>query len=1248
MAAAPEAAAEYKLLGPWNKGAYNCLVLAGPFCQNVYSTYKAWAGNMANLQSPSASPSAVVGSINSLLNSFRGAAAPTCGAAKLAGMIDQVPAWVRVANPILQAIKTYFDSVNSLSAIMGLGDSVIQARTEYIDACAKYRQRRNALLAANDNCPPHKPPKPPPLPPPPNPLKGPQDTPPGGQAGDPNDKLTTGVGAPDWIGPGQPITYTIEFENEPTATLPAQTVTITDQLAPDLDWSTLQLTGIGFNNTAIAIPGGVQTFSTNSAVSTDPNPVLVSAWLNPANGVVTWYMQSTDPATGQIVSNPLAGFLPPDNAQDQGEGYVTYTIQARSGLSTGSKITNQAVVVFDLNAPIVTPIVTNTVDVTPPASAMTALPANSPANFTVAWSGQDAGSGVADFDIYVSTDGGAWALWLPETKTTSAKFNGTMNNTYAFASVAFDAAGNREAAPVFPGTRTTVLGKPAVVTPPANVTAKAGTTVTLDAAITGEIGVSYQWLLNGSALKNGGKVSGANTAALLISNALRADDGAYKLVLSNKLGTITTAAAKLSVIDPAINIQPASTAVVAGSAAALTVVAGGTPDLTYQWYSVANGSAARINGQTNSSLIVTDASTAASGNYFVVVSNPLPAPNTATSAVATLTVLTPPAITNQPPATTTAVAGNNVVFTTGATGGLLNYAWVFNAGPIAGATSSALVLNNVQSQNAGLYRCIVSNAAGTAMTSPANGVLVVSPDSTQPRLAITSPAPNARIMTSTFALSGTAADAGAIARVVVRQTFPPGSPPFTLAALTGAVPGQQIWSQNLPLVPGTNTFMAYAFNSGGIVSATNTRSFYRATAALTVVINGNGTTKAAGSKANGSAANGAELLIGQGYQIAAVPGPNTLFGNWTDGAGVTLASGAQLSFIINSNLTLQANFVTNQFLAAQGTYNGLFAPASAPRQQTNSGAFTFTVTKAGVLSGKLTIGTNTPSLSGQFNPAGAAAIITPRKGLSTLTTTLQLNFADLSVQGTVGDGSFLASLAGDLAVFSSTHKAVKYEGQYTLIIPGVSDSTAGPFGASYETASVAASGAITFSGSLADGTTVSPKTSVLSKDGYWPFYVPLYGGEGSLWGWNYFGNQTVVSAPYISWINATNSAKGAVYRSGFTNQQATISGSFYAPAQKPLLGLTYGQVALECADPPIAFTNQLTWSANNKITVLQSAEGLTLKIAPATGLVSGSFLNPANTKQTIKFNGVLLQNQTNAAGYFLGTDQSGSFTLDPP
>jgi len=89
---------------------------------------------------------------------------------------------------------------------------------------------------------------------PPGSGNGPGRNVPSASSADPNAKFATGVGASQWVAAGDPITYTVEFANETNASAPAQTVSITDPLAANLNWSTLQLTTIGFNNVTISLP----------------------------------------------------------------------------------------------------------------------------------------------------------------------------------------------------------------------------------------------------------------------------------------------------------------------------------------------------------------------------------------------------------------------------------------------------------------------------------------------------------------------------------------------------------------------------------------------------------------------------------------------------------------------------------------------------------------------------------------------------------------------------------------------------------------------------------------------------------------------------------------------------------------------------------------------------------------------------------------------------------------------------------
>ena len=111
----------------------------------------------------------------------------------------------------------------------------------------------------------------------------------------------------------------------------------------------------------------------------------------------------------------------------------------------------------DVNGQVTT-VVTGTVnvDLTPPTSTMTALPATSSTNIALAWSGSDALSGVASYDLQVRAGNGAWTDVLTNTTATSTNYNGESNVTYAFRVRASDSAGNVEDWPADADTATLV------------------------------------------------------------------------------------------------------------------------------------------------------------------------------------------------------------------------------------------------------------------------------------------------------------------------------------------------------------------------------------------------------------------------------------------------------------------------------------------------------------------------------------------------------------------------------------------------------------------------------------------------------------------------------------------------------------------------------------------------------------------------------------------------------------------------
>ncbi|MCC6425177.1 MAG: RHS repeat protein, partial [Phycisphaerales bacterium] len=286
-------------------------------------------------------------------------------------------------------------------------------------------------------------------------------------ANDPNDKLgPSGFGASHFIPAGQYIPYRINFENDASATAPAQIVTITDALSADLDWTTFSFTGIGFGDHTLTFAPGTQYIHTTIPVEIAGRSfeVLIEGGINLQTGLISITFYSLDPAT-QLPPEVLAGFLPPEDGTGRGMGYVTFSILPKPGLPSGTRIRNIAQIIFDGQPPIATNqkdphdpsagVDTDkealvTVDAAAPTSTIAALPTSASARtFTLSWSGTDdvGGSGIAGYNIYVSTDGGQYMLWMPLTAGTSAAFTGEHGHTYRFYSLAVDNTGLEESAP---------------------------------------------------------------------------------------------------------------------------------------------------------------------------------------------------------------------------------------------------------------------------------------------------------------------------------------------------------------------------------------------------------------------------------------------------------------------------------------------------------------------------------------------------------------------------------------------------------------------------------------------------------------------------------------------------------------------------------------------------------------------------------------------------------------------------------
>jgi hypothetical protein len=182
----------------------------------------------------------------------------------------------------------------------------------------------------------------------------------------------------------------------------------------------------------------------------------------------------------------------------------------------------------------------------------------------------------------------------------------------------------------------------------------------------------------------------------------------------------------VAVQSPGISIQPQSQTNNAGATVTFLVNATGTGPIGYQWLKDQTNT---IAGATNTVLSLSNVQSNDVAGYSVLVTN---AYGSATSSVATLTVLFPPVIVQQPQDRAGA-AGGTAQFSVSVTGNTnRTYQWQLSEADMLGRTNNALLLTNIQPSDFGGYRVIVRNPDGSATSQVAHLTVAVQPQLAPP------------------------------------------------------------------------------------------------------------------------------------------------------------------------------------------------------------------------------------------------------------------------------------------------------------------------------------------------------------------------------------------------------------------------------------------------------------------------------------------------------------------------------------
>ena len=360
--------------------------------------------------------------------------------------------------------------------------------------------------------------------------------------------------------------------------------------------------------------------------------------------------------------------------------------------------------------------------------------------------------------------------------------------------------------------------------------------------------------------------------------------------------------------------------------------------------------------------------------------------------------------------------------------------------------------------------------------------------------------------------------------------------------------------------------------------------------------------------------------------------PGTIYGT-PEGAGVfqvSLSANTAAGSTAPVVLVIQ---VDNPYLRSDdgfqlaGRYSGLLPAAD----ETNDlgGSWSVQVSQTGAFTGTLILGKTKLAFKGAFNGLTGLApeLLLPLKTGGSLRLNLQLDLDPASatrgqITGTLGELPGLA-IAAYREVWSKLLPATawappKGAAYHVALFPGTGVGTL-PEGVGYLRETVDSLGKAKVVGKLADGTGVTA-AGVLWPDGSLPVFVPLYSGRGSVAGLLQHGVGLTEAAPEdnevagaLDWSRPD--IAGTLYPAGFSLGLDAVGGVYLPPAKgQRVLDLggaaTHDGLSLVLSGGGLTTPTSaaLTLSTANAVTgIAPNDNAISLKIAAATGLVTGGF-----------------------------------------
>ncbi|MDI1251189.1 MAG: immunoglobulin domain-containing protein, partial [Lacunisphaera sp.] len=295
-----------------------------------------------------------------------------------------------------------------------------------------------------------------------------------------------------------------------------------------------------------------------------------------------------------------------------------------------------------------------------------------------------------------------------KTSSSLSKYDMTVADAGSYTLVATNAWGSATSQAVVVSVSPAVA--PAINNMPPFVTVAYGNSWSFSPTVTGTTPMTYVWK------KDGVAIAGATSSYYSRSNVTATDTGSYTLTATNLVGSVTSSATTVTVLAatlPSIGNLGGPVVVNYGESFSFYPSVSGTSPITCQW----KKDGVAILQATNSSYSKNSVTGADSGSYTLTATNLV---GSVTSAGVSVTVNPPvaPAVFGLP-AVVAVNYGDYFSLYPSVTGtSPLTYRWQKDGVDLPNGTNSGFSKSGVTGADSGVYTLIVTNAFGTATSSP--------------------------------------------------------------------------------------------------------------------------------------------------------------------------------------------------------------------------------------------------------------------------------------------------------------------------------------------------------------------------------------------------------------------------------------------------------------------------------------------------------------------------------------------------